>query len=192
MCLLQCAGIPLVLHLTLVGKQDFRLHCSQYCPSLFLFVCIDLKSGPEAPVHSPFTKRQPYSSSTASSMMHDSFLQDKSTPPQPPPSSSSSVSAAVAPPLGPAGPSGGSPLPKAHVPPGGVQQVSPGPADMASHGAPGLPLQQQQKLKQQKKRASITTKVSASVYTRGGTRCIDRPTIESLYRGAYANTHTVQ
>ena len=99
-------------------------------------VCIDLKAGPDASVHSPFTKRQPYPSSGSASMM-DAFMQDK-----------------AAPPLTPAA----SPLPKPGAP---GQQVSPGSAD--PHGSSSLPLQQQQKLKQQKKRASISTKVSAGV-----------------------------
>ncbi|XP_031441718.1 ubiquitin-associated protein 2-like isoform X14 [Clupea harengus] len=92
----------------------------------------DLKAGPDASVHSPFTKRQPYPSSGSASMM-DAFMQDK-----------------AAPPLTPAA----SPLPKPGAP---GQQVSPGSAD--PHGSSSLPLQQQQKLKQQKKRASISTKI---------------------------------
>ncbi|XP_062385069.1 ubiquitin-associated protein 2-like isoform X7 [Sardina pilchardus] len=96
----------------------------------------DLKAGPEVSVHSPFTKRQPYPSSSTSASMMDAFMQDKATPPQPPPSSSAA-----------------SPLPKPGAP---GQQVSPGPAG-EPHGVGSLPLQQ--KLKQQKKRASITTKI---------------------------------
>ncbi|XP_062867211.1 ubiquitin-associated protein 2-like isoform X2 [Trichomycterus rosablanca] len=107
----------------------------------------DLKSQTEASVHSPFTKRQPYqptSSSTPSSMM-DTFLQDKpptvtSLPSRP--SSSASLAHAVS----------------ASKPPGTMtsQQMSSGPAEPQASSP--LPLQQH-KLKQQKKRTSITTKI---------------------------------
>uniref|UniRef100_A0A8B9RPM6 Ubiquitin associated protein 2-like n=1 Tax=Astyanax mexicanus TaxID=7994 RepID=A0A8B9RPM6_ASTMX len=101
-------------------------------------------------VHSPFTKRQPYQpTSTASSMM-DAFLQDKvppstsSLPSQSAPSSSLAQTVST-------------PLPK---PPGPAssQQMSPGPADPQASSP--LPLQQH-KLKQQKKRTSIATKIPA-------------------------------
>ncbi|XP_076865773.1 ubiquitin-associated protein 2-like isoform X11 [Brachyhypopomus gauderio] len=112
----------------------------------------DMKPPTDAPGHSPFTKRQPYQpASTASSMM-DAFLQDKALPPstasslpsQTTPSASlaQSVSAPHSKPSGPA-PS---------------QQMSPGPADPQASSP--LPLQQH-KLKQQKKRTSITTKIPA-------------------------------
>ncbi|XP_061089957.1 ubiquitin-associated protein 2-like isoform X7 [Conger conger] len=113
----------------------------------------DLKPQPEATAHSPFTKRQPYqpTSSAASSMM-EAFLQDKAS------SSSSSVSSSLhtqtapsplAPPV--------SPLPK---PPGPVsgQQMSPASSDNQSSSPQPL---QQHKLKQQRKRAAITTKIPA-------------------------------
>uniref|UniRef100_A0A672P2F9 Ubiquitin-associated protein 2-like n=1 Tax=Sinocyclocheilus grahami TaxID=75366 RepID=A0A672P2F9_SINGR len=84
----------------------------------------DMKPQTE-PVHSPFTKRQPYQP-TSTSM--DAFLQDKATP--------ASTTSALPP---QSTPSSSSSLPQASSP---------------------LPLQQH-KLKQQKKRASITTKIPA-------------------------------
>ncbi|XP_074543781.1 ubiquitin-associated protein 2-like isoform X2 [Halichoeres trimaculatus] len=114
----------------------------------------DMKSQPESSVHSPFTKRQPYQAATSSSSMLDVFLQDKGLPPSSAVSSSSSLPQqttssphAVPPPA--------SALPKMAVPSLG-QQVSPSSSDAQSP----LPLQQH-KLKQQKKRTSITTKIPA-------------------------------
>uniref|UniRef100_A0A8C1A6V2 Ubiquitin associated protein 2-like n=1 Tax=Cyprinus carpio carpio TaxID=630221 RepID=A0A8C1A6V2_CYPCA len=104
------------------------------------------------PVHSPFTKRQPYQPISTSSSMMDAFLQDKATPASttstlPPQStSSSSLPQAVTTPL--SKPSGPNP----------AQQNSSSPADPQASSP--LPLQQH-KLKQQKKRASITTKIPA-------------------------------
>ncbi|XP_052388646.1 ubiquitin-associated protein 2-like isoform X4 [Carassius gibelio] len=114
----------------------------------------DMKPQTE-PVHSPFTKRQPYKPTSTSSSM-DAFLQDKATPasttsampPQSTPSSSSSSlpHATITTPLPkPSGPSPG-------------QQNSSSPADPQASSP--LPLQQH-KLKQQKKRASISTKIPA-------------------------------
>ncbi|XP_016146580.1 ubiquitin-associated protein 2-like isoform X4 [Sinocyclocheilus grahami] len=110
----------------------------------------DMKPQTE-PVHSPFTKRQPYQP-TSTSM--DAFLQDKATPasttsalpPQSTPSSSSSLPQAIT-----------TPVPKPSGPTLG-QQNSSSPADPQASSP--LPLQQH-KLKQQKKRASITTKIPA-------------------------------
>uniref|UniRef100_A0A673LCW1 UBA domain-containing protein n=1 Tax=Sinocyclocheilus rhinocerous TaxID=307959 RepID=A0A673LCW1_9TELE len=85
----------------------------------------DMKPQTE-PVHSPFTKRQPYQPTSTSSSMMDAFLQDKATP-----ASTTST-----------------------LPP----QSTPSPADPQASSP--LPLQQH-KLKQQKKRASITTKIPA-------------------------------
>lgn len=117
------------------------------------FLLPDMKSQPESSVHSPFTKRQPYQTTTSSSSMLDVFLQDKGLPPSSAVSSSSSLPQqttssphAVPPPA--------SALPKMAVPSLG-QQVSPSSSDAQSP----LPLQQH-KLKQQKKRTSITTKVT--------------------------------
>ncbi|XP_058609091.1 ubiquitin-associated protein 2-like isoform X3 [Onychostoma macrolepis] len=110
----------------------------------------DMKPQTE-PVHSPFTKRQPYQPTTSSSMM-DAFLQDKATPASttstlPPQSTpSSSLAQAIT-----------TPLPKSSGPAPG-QQNSSSPADPQASSP--LPLQQH-KLKQQKKRASITTKIPA-------------------------------
>ncbi|KAL0166746.1 hypothetical protein M9458_038590, partial [Cirrhinus mrigala] len=104
------------------------------------------------PVHSPFTKRQPYQPTSTSSSMMDAFLQDKATPASatstlPPQSTpSSSLPQAVTTPVSkPSGPTPG-------------QQNSSSPADPQASSP--LPLQQH-KLKQQKKRASITTKIPA-------------------------------
>lgn len=109
-----------------------------------------MKTQAESAVHTPFTKRQPYQAATSS--MLDVFLQDKGMPPS---SSSSSLPQqttssphAVPPPA--------SSLPKMAVPSLG-QQVSPSSSD--AQGSSPLSLQQH-KLKQQKKRTSITTKVT--------------------------------
>ncbi|XP_057211562.1 ubiquitin-associated protein 2-like isoform X2 [Triplophysa rosa] len=102
----------------------------------------DMKPQAE-PVHSPFTKRQPYQPSSTGSSMMDAFLQDKATPP---PTTSSSMPQSV---------------PTTVTKPSGLasaQQNSSGPADHQASSP--LPLQQH-KLKQQKKRASITTKIPA-------------------------------
>ncbi|XP_071356573.1 ubiquitin-associated protein 2-like isoform X9 [Trachinotus anak] len=117
----------------------------------------DMKSQPESAVHTPFTKRQPYQAATSTSSMLDVFLQDKGLPPSSTVSSSSSLpqqttsSPHVAPP--PA-----SSLPKMAAVPSLGQQVSPSSSD--AQGSSPLPLQQH-KLKQQKKRTSITTKIPA-------------------------------
>uniref|UniRef100_A0A671PT75 Ubiquitin-associated protein 2-like n=1 Tax=Sinocyclocheilus anshuiensis TaxID=1608454 RepID=A0A671PT75_9TELE len=92
----------------------------------------DMKPQTE-PVHSPFTKRQPYQPTSTSSSMMDAFLQDKATP-------------AIT-----------IPLPKPSGPTPGRQNSS-SPADPQASSP--LPLQQH-KLKPQKKRASITTKIPA-------------------------------
>ncbi|KAM4540088.1 ubiquitin-associated protein 2-like isoform 3-T4 [Odontesthes bonariensis] len=113
----------------------------------------DMKTQPESGIHTPFTKRQPYQAATSTSSMLDVFLQDKGHPP----SSSSSLpqqtasSPHVVPP--PA-----SSLPKMTAVPSLGQQVSPSSSDV--QGSSPLPLQQH-KLKQQKKRTSITTKIPA-------------------------------
>ncbi|XP_056336439.1 ubiquitin-associated protein 2-like isoform X6 [Danio aesculapii] len=111
----------------------------------------DMKPQTE-PVHSPFTKRQPYQPASTSSSMMDAFLQDKTTAPSSTsalPSQSTQVSslaqAIITPVSKPPGPAPG-------------QQNSSSPADLQASSP--LPLQQH-KLKQQKKRASITTKIPA-------------------------------
>ncbi|XP_030644625.1 ubiquitin-associated protein 2-like [Chanos chanos] len=106
----------------------------------------DMKAQTESQVHSPFTKRQPYQpTSTASSMM-DAFLQDKSASP----SSSALPAAPLTQPVS-------SQLQKA-AGPGPCQQIPPGPAEPQASSP--LPLQQH-KLRQQKKRTSITSKIPA-------------------------------
>lgn len=113
----------------------------------------DMKTQAESSVHSPFTKRQPYQSASSTSSMLDVFLQDKGLPPSSAVSSSSlpqqttSAPHVVPPPA--------SALPKMATVPSLGQQVSPSSSDAQSP----LPLQQH-KLKQQKKRTSITTKVT--------------------------------
>ncbi|XP_042632289.1 ubiquitin-associated protein 2-like isoform X3 [Cyprinus carpio] len=109
----------------------------------------DMKSHTE-PVHSPFTKRQPYKPTSTSSSM-DAFLQDKATPASttsalPSQSTPSSLPQAIT-----------TPVPKPSGPTPG-QQNSSSPADPQASSP--LPLQQH-KLKQQKKRASISTKIPA-------------------------------
>ncbi|XP_060948922.1 ubiquitin-associated protein 2-like isoform X3 [Limanda limanda] len=107
----------------------------------------DMKTQPESGVHSPFSKRQPYQAATAASSMLDVFRHDKGLPPS---SSSSSSPHAVPPPA--------SSLPRMAALPSLGQQVSPSSSD--AQGSSPLPLQQH-KLKQQKKRTSITTKIPA-------------------------------
>uniref|UniRef100_A0A7N5ZSY3 UBA domain-containing protein n=1 Tax=Anabas testudineus TaxID=64144 RepID=A0A7N5ZSY3_ANATE len=99
----------------------------------------DMKTQPESGVHTPFTKRQPYQTASSTSSMLDVFLQEKASSPHvaPPPASS---------------------LPKMTAVPTLGQQVSPSSSD--AQGSSPLPLQQH-KLKQQKKRTSITTKIPA-------------------------------
>ncbi|KAK7124424.1 hypothetical protein R3I94_018707 [Phoxinus phoxinus] len=111
----------------------------------------DIKPQTE-PVHNPFTKRQPYQPTSTSSSMMDAFLQNKATPTSttsallPQSTQSSSLSQAITTPVSkPSGPAPG-------------QQNSSSPADPQASSP--LPLQQH-KLKQQKKRASITTKIPA-------------------------------
>ncbi|KAM9385049.1 ubiquitin-associated protein 2-like isoform 2-T3 [Pholidichthys leucotaenia] len=117
----------------------------------------DIKTQPESTIHSSFTKRQPYQAATSTSSMLDVFLQDKGLPPSSSVTSSSSLpqqttsSAHVVPP--PA-----SSLPKMAAVHSLGQQVSPSSSDV--QGSSPLPLQQH-KLKQQKKRTSITTKIPA-------------------------------
>nr|XP_020504220.1 ubiquitin-associated protein 2-like isoform X4 [Labrus bergylta] len=112
----------------------------------------DMKSQPESSVHSPFAKRQPYQAATSTSSMLDVFLQDKGLPPSSASSSlpqrTTSSPHAVPPPA--------SALPKMAAVPSLGQQVSPSSSDAQSP----LPLQQH-KLKQQKKRTSISTKIPA-------------------------------
>ncbi|XP_056124296.1 ubiquitin-associated protein 2-like isoform X2 [Rhinichthys klamathensis goyatoka] len=111
----------------------------------------DIKPQTE-PVHNPFTKRQPYQPTSTSSSMMDAFLQNKATPTSttsallPQSTQSSSLPQAITTPVSkPSGPAPG-------------QQNSSSPADQQASSP--LPLQQH-KLKQQKKRASITTKIPA-------------------------------
>ncbi|KAM6975028.1 LOW QUALITY PROTEIN: ubiquitin-associated protein 2-like [Tautogolabrus adspersus] len=112
----------------------------------------DMKAQPESSVHSPFAKRQPYQAATSTSSMLDVFLQDKGLPPSSASSSlpqqTTSSPHAVPPPA--------SALPKMAAVPSLGQQVSPSSSDAQSP----LPLQQH-KLKQQKKRTSISTKIPA-------------------------------
>ncbi|XP_070969777.1 ubiquitin-associated protein 2-like isoform X17 [Oncorhynchus clarkii lewisi] len=102
----------------------------------------DMNAQPEPAAHSPFTKRQPYQSTS----VLDAFLPPSVSSSLPPQSTPSSL---MAPPV--------SSLPKMTVPPG--QQVSTSSPD--TQGSSPLPLQQH-KLKQQKKRTSITTKIPAT------------------------------
>ncbi|XP_010173476.1 ubiquitin-associated protein 2-like, partial [Antrostomus carolinensis] len=96
----------------------------------------DLKNPTDSSVHSPFTKRQAF---TSTSTMIEVFMQEK----QPVVSASTTV---------PAPPS--SPLPSKTNP---VPQMSPGSSDNQSSS----PQPAQQKLKQQKKKASLTSKIPA-------------------------------
>ncbi|XP_042640908.1 ubiquitin-associated protein 2-like isoform X18 [Tyto alba] len=96
----------------------------------------DLKNPTDSSVHSPFTKRQAF---TSTSTMIEVFMQEKQTV--------VTASATV-----PAPPS--SPLPSKTNP---VPQMSPGSSDNQSSS----PQPAQQKLKQQKKKASLTSKIPA-------------------------------
>ncbi|XP_078124689.1 ubiquitin-associated protein 2-like isoform X5 [Sander vitreus] len=113
----------------------------------------DIKTQPESAVHTPFTKRQPYQAATSTSSMLDVFLQDKGLPSS---SSSSSLPQQTSSPH--VVPPPASSLPKMAAVSSLGQQVSPSSSD--AQGSSPLPLQQH-KLKQQKKRASITTKIPA-------------------------------
>uniref|UniRef100_A0A3B3ZCH3 UBA domain-containing protein n=1 Tax=Periophthalmus magnuspinnatus TaxID=409849 RepID=A0A3B3ZCH3_9GOBI len=107
----------------------------------------------ESVAHTPFTKRQPYQTATSTSSMLDVFLQDKGLPP-------SSVSSSSSLPQQPASSPHMAPPPASSLPKMAVQslgqQVSPSSSD--AQGSSPLPLQQH-KIKQQKKRAAITTKI---------------------------------
>ncbi|NWV73676.1 UBP2L protein, partial [Dasyornis broadbenti] len=96
----------------------------------------DLKNPTDSSVHSPFTKRQGF---TSTSTMIEVFMQEK----QPVVTASTTM---------PAPPS--SPLPSKTNP---VPQMSPGSSDNQSSS----PQPAQQKLKQQKKKASLTSKIPA-------------------------------
>ncbi|XP_029436003.1 ubiquitin-associated protein 2-like isoform X4 [Rhinatrema bivittatum] len=103
-------------------------------PQSSTLVQYDLKNAADSSIHSPFTKRQSF---TSSSTMMEVFMQDK----QP-----------VVPSAVPAPSS--SPLPsKTNI----VSQMSPGSSDNQSSS----PQPAQQKLKQQKKKASLTSKIPA-------------------------------
>lgn len=110
----------------------------------------------ESSVHSPFTKRQPYQTATSTSSMLDVFLQDKGLPPSSVSSSSSLPQQTTSSPH--MGPPPASSLPKMAAVQSLGQQVSPSSSD--AQGSSPLPLQQH-KIKQQKKRATITTKIPA-------------------------------
>ncbi|XP_051812193.1 ubiquitin-associated protein 2-like isoform X3 [Acanthochromis polyacanthus] len=116
----------------------------------------DMKTQPESAIHTPFTKRQPYQAATSTSSMLDVFLQDKGLPPSSVSSSSSLPQQTTSSPH--VGPPPASSLPKMAAVPSLGQQVSPSSSD--AQGSSPLPLQQH-KLKQQKKRTSITTKIPA-------------------------------
>ncbi|XP_054909660.1 ubiquitin-associated protein 2-like isoform X2 [Poeciliopsis prolifica] len=116
----------------------------------------EMKTQSESGIHTPFTKRQPYQTATSTSSMLDVFLQDKGLPPP------SSVSASSLPQQSTSSPHAVPPpassLPKMAAVPSLGQQVSPSSSD--AQGSSPLPLQQH-KLKQQKKRSSISTKIPA-------------------------------
>ncbi|KAG7276433.1 LOW QUALITY PROTEIN: hypothetical protein CRUP_014092 [Coryphaenoides rupestris] len=106
---------------------------------------------PESTAHGPFTKRQPYQATATTSAMLDAFLPGAPSPHTVPPPASSlpKMTAPHHPPATSASSSLGGQQQQQH------QQVSPGSSD--TQGSSPLPLQQH-KLKQQRKRASITTK----------------------------------
>lgn len=107
-----------------------------------------MKPQPEPSAHAPFPKRQPFQATSTPSSMMDAFLQDKVPP--------SSVSSTLHPPVA-SSPAAPPPSPLSKPPATGtVPQMSPGSSD--NHSSSPQPLQQH-KLKQQKKRTSISTKV---------------------------------
>uniref|UniRef100_W5MLI2 Ubiquitin associated protein 2-like n=1 Tax=Lepisosteus oculatus TaxID=7918 RepID=W5MLI2_LEPOC len=130
----------------------------------------DMKPQSEPSIHSPFGKRQSYQ---PSSSMMEAFLQQDKGPAAPGGVSSSSSSAPLPPPAAPAAvvppsssSSSSSPLPKppSAGPPG--PQMSPGSSDNQSSSPQPL---QQHKLKQHKKRTSITTKIPSLAVEMPGT-----------------------
>ncbi|TKC47926.1 hypothetical protein EI555_009801 [Monodon monoceros] len=98
----------------------------------------DLKNPTDSTVHSPFTNHQPF---TPSSTVMEVFLQEK------PPTVATSTAA-------PPHPNPCSPLPSKST---STPQMSPGSSDNQSSS----PQPAQQKLKQQKKKASVTSKIPA-------------------------------
>ncbi|KAK2830498.1 hypothetical protein Q5P01_018429 [Channa striata] len=130
---------------------------SSWDPSATSLGQYDMKTQPESAVHTPFTKRQPYQAATSTSSMLDVFLQEKGLPPPSSVSSSSSLSQQTT--SSPhVAPTPASSHPKMAAVPSLDPQVSPSSSD--AQGSSPLPLQQH-KLKQQKKRTSITTKIPA-------------------------------
>ncbi|XP_067354604.1 ubiquitin-associated protein 2-like isoform X2 [Channa argus] len=129
---------------------------SSWDPSAASLGQYDIKTQPESVVHSPFTKRQPYQAATSTSSMLDVFLQDKGLPPSSSVSSSSLSQQTTSSPH--VAPLPASSHPKMAAVPSLDPQVSPSSSD--AQGSSPLPLQQH-KLKQQKKRTSITTKIPA-------------------------------
>jgi len=124
-------------------------NCSGFHPQFKLwFHFPEMKNQAESAVHMPFTKRQPYQAATSTSSMLDVFLQEKGLPP-------STVSQQTSPSYGVPPPA--SSLPKMAAVPSLGQQVSPNSSDV--HGSSPLMLQQH-KLKQQKKKTSISSKVT--------------------------------
>lgn len=123
-----------LVHGSSAGSQHFLRFTSTSDLKYTGFLCADLKNPNDSTVHSPFTKRQAF---TPSSTMMEVFLQEK------PPAAATSTAA-------PAPPS--SPLPSK---PASAPQMSPGSSDNQSSS----PQPAQQKLKQQKKKASLTSKV---------------------------------
>lgn len=117
----------------------------------------EMKTQSESGIHTPFTKRQPYQVATSTSSMLDVFLQNKELSSSSSVPSSSSLPQQTAP-SPHAGPTPASSLPKMAAVPSLGQQVSPSSSD--AQGSSPLPLQQH-KLKQQKKRTSISTKIPA-------------------------------
>lgn len=128
-----------------------------------------MKTQSESGIHTPFTKRQPYQAATSTSSMLDVFLQSKELSPSSSVPSSSSLPQQTAP-SPHAVPTPASSLPKMAAVPSLGQQVSPSSSD--AQGSSPLPLQQH-KLKQQKKRTSISTKVMTEFlpFSHGASKC---------------------
>ncbi|GAB5583920.1 ubiquitin-associated protein 2-like isoform X8 [Prionailurus iriomotensis] len=115
------------------ATSSWDMGSASQSPSLVQY---DLKNPDDSTVHSPFSKRQAF---TPSSAMMEVFLQEK------PPTVATSTAAPPPP---------SSPLPSKST---SAPQMSPGSSDNQSSS----PQPAQQKLKQQKKKASLTSKIPA-------------------------------
>ncbi|KAJ8267830.1 hypothetical protein COCON_G00130020 [Conger conger] len=154
--------VPDPLQRPLRPAQHVSLPEQELCQASMLRGARDLKAPPDSGVHASFPKRQPYQApAPPGPSMMDAFLQEKG------PASSSTPAPSSLPPQGTPAPlpppTSSSPLSKPSAPapapgPAPGQQGSPASSDPQSSSPQPL---QQHKLKPQKKRTSITTKIPA-------------------------------